>query len=295
MRSWLLLFAIWLGACAPSYAVDGDPSWPARLEFVYPGTKFVAMLDGAVLEATEGMKATVETGHGGHLFEIHAVKGLFKTEKIADLTIDLPGGWITRATWTGGELKILGQTPQPGWAPKPATAPAPADAPVAAATVQSTTVTTTTTTGAAPAGESVSMRIGMSGMPGMGMNVQMSDQATVTVQETTTVTTKVSTPDLPSAPAAVPVPTRPSKLTVLSEEGMCTVTLDGRERLELPMSGIDEMATGTVFDLLPGRYLLKIEGFDVWYEGPLDVGSGEEIKVRTEPGRFEILARNPLP
>lgn len=299
-----LLLAIWLGAFAFSYAAEGDPTWPARLEFVYSGAKLMAKLDGATLEATEGMKATVEVGHGGHLLEIYEMKGLFKAEKIADRSIDLPGGWITRATWTGGELKILGQSPQPGWAARlnetaAAVAVQEPDAiPLASSTTTTVSRTTTTTTsGVAPGTESVSMRVEIAELPGMAVSMQVSGQKTVTRHEATTIATNssASSSALRSVDPPVVAPVRPSKLTLLSEEGMCTVHLDGRERLELPMSGIDELASGTIFDLLPGRYLLKIEGFDVWYEGPLDVGSGEEIKVRTEPGRFEILARNPLP
>lgn len=87
----------------------------------------------------------------------------------------------------------------------------------------------------------------------------------------------------------------PSKIIFMSEEGMCDVYIDGQKKASLPMSGIDEMARATVFDLSPGTYHIKIEGFEVWYEGTLRVNPGEEIKIKVEPGQFRIISRSPLP
>ncbi len=50
----------------------------------------------------------------------------------------------------------------------------------------------------------------------------------------------------------------------------------------------------TILGLKLGKYLIKIEGFEVWYQGKLQVGSGENIKIRTEPCTFEIIGRDPI-
>lgn len=86
----------------------------------------------------------------------------------------------------------------------------------------------------------------------------------------------------------------PSKIVILSSEGMCDVYLDGKKRVSLPLSGIDEMATATIYDIKPGTYHIKIEGFEVWHEGTLKLNPGEEIKIRVEPKKFEIIGRTKI-
>lgn len=86
----------------------------------------------------------------------------------------------------------------------------------------------------------------------------------------------------------------PSRLIFLSEEGMCDIFIDGEKvaAIELPM--IDEIGKAEIEDLSPDTYLVKVEGFDVWYDGKLDVGSGEEIKIKVEPDHFEIISRKSI-
>ena len=133
------------------------------------------------------------------------------------------------------------------------------------------------------------------GLPGMGagsVTMQVSGMSgQESVEETVTVTSTVMEPGDEPAPV---VGTSPSKLSFMSEQGMCTVYLDGSQRLELPLSGIDEMAKDSIFDLKPGSYQIKVEGFETWYEGVLQVGPGEEVKIRVEPQQFTIIGRNPL-
>ncbi len=98
----------------------------------------------------------------------------------------------------------------------------------------------------------------------------------------------------PAATSTIQVESGPSKIVILSSEGMCDVYLDGQKRASLPLSGIDEMATATIYDIKPGTYHIKIEGFDAWYDGTLTVGSGEEIKIKAEPKSFKIIGRSKI-
>ncbi len=290
-------------------AQEARPDLPARLEFIYTDMKHIARLDGSPLEATDGMKVVSETSHGKHLLEIYAVKGLFKVELLGSEDLELPGGYITRVTLQGDEAKVLDRTPTEQLLRlSRETTPS-----------GSTTVTTTTTTQALP-GEQVQLSVGMSGIAGVGtsttgtasvgvtstggagtgvsssgtagiggvgISMQMTGMGTqVTEQSTVTTTTEITTSAEPD---------RLSRLVFISDEGMCEIYLDGKKKLELPMSGIDEAATGTIFDLKPGSYLLKIEGFEIWYDGTISIGSGEEIKIKAEPSSFQIVARNRLP
>ncbi|MFA7331861.1 MAG: hypothetical protein WC326_12400 [Candidatus Delongbacteria bacterium] len=265
-------------ACGRASAA-GDPTKPARLEFVYPGPGLMARLDGQNLTPVEG-RCMTEVGAGRHLLEVYKQTGMFKADKVADTTVELPGAMITRITFKDGQLLVLDTIPVPGAVTPPTAAPAP----------QATTTTTTRTVRSQAPAEQVTLNMGMPGM-GMGsVTMQVSGMNEGIVEETVTTTTS-GLPEESDSPA---VPLRPSKLTFLSAEGMCTVYLDGKKRAELPLSGIDEMATATIFDVQPGAYQLKVEGFEVWYEGVLQVGSGEEVKLRVEPQSFKLIGRNPL-
>jgi hypothetical protein len=270
----------------------GNPNLPARLEFIYSSTKFAAKIDGQDLTPGEGMKIVQEFSPGKHMVDIFAIKGLFKIEPFGSTTIDLPGGYLTRAVLKDGVLQVLDNVPLPGTVP----AAQPVPAPVAAPETVVTTTTVTTRTAGTPVAtptQTVTMGLGMPGMENMGVTMNVSGMESSSTMQTEETVTTVTT----NAPVAVvaPVQQRPSKLVFLSEEGMCTVYIDGKKRTELPMSGIDEMATATVFDLMPGKYQLKVEGFEVWYDGIFTVGSGEEIKLRVEPNSLTEIGRNPLP
>jgi hypothetical protein len=262
-------------------AETGDPAKPARLEFIYATPGFMARLDGQNLQPNQETRCVTEVGAGKHLLEVYKQTGLFKAEKVADTTVELPGAMITRLTFREGKVVVLDTVPVPG-------AATPQAAPAAAPAQTTTTVTTRTVRGQAPA-ETVTMNVGVPGMGGVALEVGGMTSTGYVEEETTTTTTR----EAEEAPAVEAAP-RPSKLSFMSEQGMCTIYLDGSKRLELPLSGIDEMAKGSIFDLMPGNYLIKVEGFEVWYEGVLKVGSGEELKIRVEPQQFKVIARNPL-
>lgn len=291
MKRITLLLALLLGFAlqALAQAPVGNPALPARLELSFADMKHMARMDGQNLDPGAEMKLVQEFSHGKHIVEILAVKGLFKLEPAGETILDLPGGYLTRARLKGGVLQVIDTIPLPG------TAPVAAPAPVVEPVIQQVTTTTVTTTTGAPAApaQTVTLGMGVPGMQGMGVTMNVSGlEASSSIQTQETVTTVTSTPVAAPAPVA---PARASKIVFLSEEGMCTVYIDGKKRTELPMSGIDEMASATVFDIMPGRYQLKVEGFDVWYEGILTVGSGEQIKLRVEPESFTEIDRSPLP
>lgn len=240
-------------------AVQGDPNKPGRLEFAFTGKQMIALLvDGQNIQATDDLKAAVELAHGRHKVQIERITGMFKSTTELDTLIEIPGGYIVRAEYKNKKLNIFEIVPIPSAAGSTA--------------ATATTAKTTTTTG---------MKVSADLGQGMGsMKMEISDE----------------TPDEAGrASASAPEPsTALSKVMVMSAEGMCDIYLDGVKKLSLPMTDIDGMASGTIFDVRPGTYHLKIEGFGVWYEGALKVNPGEDIKIKAEPRKFEIIGRSKI-
>lgn len=272
----------------------GDPNHEGRLEFTYSGMGYMAKIDGESLDATNGMKAIMALSHGKHHLQIYKIKGMFSADLVREEKLFIPGGYIVRATLsTEGKLDVYDHVPIPGLninPPQPEAVP-----PVPESTTSTTTTTVTSSTGLPS--ESVSFSIGVGNesistsmtMPGISTGMAVSEQTTVT----TTTTGSMTTP--PPQPVAPVIQNRPSRIVLMSEKGMADVYLDGEEKGDLPLAMIDEMSKLTIWDINPGSYLLKVEGFEVWYSGTIKVGSGEEIKIKVEPNEFKIIGRNPLP
>jgi len=81
------------------------------------------------------------------------------------------------------------------------------------------------------------------------------------------------------------------KLIIFSNEGMCDVFLDGQKKASLKLAMINSSSQVEIDEIEPGTYLLKIEGFDTWYEDKITIKAGEEIKIKTEKQKTEILDR----
>jgi len=81
------------------------------------------------------------------------------------------------------------------------------------------------------------------------------------------------------------------KLIIFSNEGMCDIFLDGKKKASLRLAMINSSSQVEIEDVEPGTYLLKIEGFEVWYEDKITIRAGEEIKIKTEKQKTEILGR----
>ncbi len=287
----IVLLAVFM--CSNAVIADeiGDPNHPGRLEFIYPDHKLMAKIDGMDLEPTEGMKATIELSHGKHLLQIFKMKGMFKAETIIEENVHVAGGHITRVTIKNNTLDVIETAPIPGMIPETTKPPESTKAEPAG----SATTTTTTTTMTAESTENVSTSLG-AGNANVNIAVNMPGMSTkTTVTEQTTTTMKTTESTAPPTTEPIKVDTRYSKVIFMSSEGMADIYIDGKKKLELPMSGIDEMAKATWFDVKPGVYLIKIEGFDVWYDGKLKVGPGEEIKINVEQNLFDIISRETMP
>jgi hypothetical protein len=129
-------------------------------------------------------------------------------------------------------------------------------------------------------GSSSSTQVTAGGMGGMGMSMQVHEQSSAQQSQPTMTMQEEK---------------KPSKITFLSEEGMCEIYWDGKMVIDMDMSDIDEMARGVIDNIDPGTYHLKIEHFmDEWYNGKFEVGSGEHIKIRIDPGTFDIIARDSM-
>ncbi len=282
----LLVFAV---AGFAQSSITGDTNNLGRLEFVYPDTKNVVLVDGIVVEAQDGLKSVMELSHGKHLFQIYAIKGLLKKELVSEEKLNIPGGYIVRATLKDGKISVIDTVPIPGLViTEPETSPDKAEAALVNSKTSTTVVTTNESTSlamgmtAGVASDQTKVTLQMQGMNSMNSGVTATEQTTITSTENTSLVEPIFTYSQPM---------RLSRIAVMSEEGNCKIYLDGQKKLELGFGDNDQMAYGKIIDVMPGTYLLKIEGSDVWYEGKLDVGSGEVVKIRTEPGKMDVVSR----
>ncbi len=292
------LIYIFLGVFAlSSFAIaqpSGDPNHAGRFELTYSDHTHMVKVDGKNLDATDGMMAVMRLSHGKHHLQIYKIKGIFSADLASETKLFIPGGYIVRATLTKGALDVFDHVPIPGLK---LNQPAPELTIPVAETTTSTTTTTVTTSSTGIADETVSISMGFGGesistsmkLPGASAGISVTEQTTVT-----TTTTGSTTPVPPTHPMPV-VENRPSNIVLISEKGMADVYLDGENKGELDLAMIDEMSKLTIWDVNPGSYLLKVEGFEVWYNGTIKVGSGEEIKIKVEPNQFKVIGRSRLP
>lgn len=278
--------------------VKGDPNHKARLEFIYTDYKHMVKIDGADLEPSDGMKAVMEVNHGKHLFQLFVMKGMFKADNVNEERIHLPGGYITRISIKEKVFDVFETVPVPGLVLSTEPPQATPGESSLSTTTSTTMIHTKSSSRVDDNGASIKINGGDSNMsfsmkmPGMNSEGKVTEESSITTTFTETITSSQSRIE-PIEP--IKAVSRPSKLTFMSDEGSCEIYLDGERKLELGFGGIDEMTKATIYDVSPGDYLLKIEGFDVWYEGKLHVKSGEEIKFVIEPNKFKIIGRTPLP
>jgi len=218
---------------------------------------------------------------------------MLSSEVVAEDYINIPGGYIVRVSFKNSIIDVFETVPIPGLnLSQTESMQTITTESQPAITTTSTTVTTTSSTTRegilielSAGREKTPISLPIPGVTGITNSMEMVE---------TTVTTTTTGTATPAKPIIVSTPQRLSKITFMSEKGMCDIYLDGQQKLELPIGNIDELAKSTIYDVKPSTYLLKIVGFELWYEGKLKVGSGEEVKIRVEPESFKIIGRNPL-
>ncbi len=241
---------------------SGDPNRESILEFTYdPRVMLVTLVDGKMLEAREGeLMAQVKLNHGNHLISIEKMKGLFKSEKLLDTTIFLPGGTITRTRMKDNKLEVFAvdQIATPAYAE--------------------------TTTHQMPTGDFETETTGTASEMGQMMTESM---------EILKKTTEAVVPSTTSKPQPLnqTVAKRKSLLVIMSKTGLCEIYIDGEEKANIGVTPIDGLGKAEI-ELDAGNYLLMIDGFGVWFENTIEVGNGEIIKMRAEPDEVKILGRS---
>ncbi|MBZ0244220.1 MAG: CsgG/HfaB family protein, partial [Bacteroidales bacterium] len=240
---------------------SGDPSREGVFEFTYnPREMLATLIDGKMLQAREGeLMASMKLNHGNHLVTVEKIKGLFKSEKLLDTTIFIPGGMVTRARMNDGKLEIFGVDPL--------------------AKTESTYTEIDYTTY-----ESASQPVQSDEMSNM-----MNESVNVMLETSERLVNAAERPQ--PIPQQRPVAKRKSTLLILSETGLCEIYIDGEERASIGVTPIDGLGRAEI-ELDAGNYLLKIDGFSVWYDEMINVGNGEIIKIRAEPDEVKIMGRS---
>jgi len=240
---------------------NGDPSREGVFEFTYnPRVMLVTLIDGKMLQARDGeLMASTKLNHGSHLITVEKMKGLFKSEKLLDTTIFIPGGMLTRARMNDGKLEIFGVDP------------------LAKAENPYTEIEFVTY-------ENTSQPVQSNDMSSM-----MNETVNVVLETSERL---INTTERPQPiPQERPVAKRKSTLLILSETGLCEIYIDGEERASIGVTPIDGLGRAEI-ELDAGNYLLKIDGFRVWFDDMIKVGNGEIIKIRAEPDEVKILGRS---
>lgn len=240
---------------------SGDPSREGVFEFTYnPRVMLATLIDGKLLQAREGeLMASTKLNHGNHLVTVEKIKGLFKSEKLLDTTIFIPGGMVTRARMNDGKLEIFGVDP------------------LAKAENSSTEIDYVTY-------ESTSQPVQPNDVSSM-----MNETVNVMLETSDRLINAAERPQ--PIPQQRPVAKRKSTLLILSETGLCEIYIDGEERASIGITPIDGLGRAEI-ELDAGNYLLKIDGFSVWFDEMINVGNGETIKIRAEPDEVKILGRS---
>ena len=240
---------------------NGDPSREGVFEFTYnPRVMLVTLIDGKMLHARDGeLMASTKLNHGSHLITVEKMKGLFKSEKLLDTTIFIPGGMLTRARMNEGRLEIFGVDPL-------------------AKTENSYNEIDYVTY------ENTSQPVQSNDVSSM-----MNETVNVVLETSERL---INTTERPQPiPQERPVAKRKSTLLIMSETGLCEIYIDGEERASIGVTPIDGLGRAEI-ELDAGNYLLKIDGFRVWFDEMINVGNGEIIKIRAEPDEVKILGRS---
>ncbi|MCK9451001.1 MAG: CsgG/HfaB family protein [Bacteroidales bacterium] len=240
---------------------NGDPSREGLFEFTYnPRVMLVTLIDGKMLQARDGeLMASTKLNHGNHLITVEKMKGLFKSEKLLDTTIFIPGGMVTRARMNDGKLEIFGVDPL-------------------VKTENSYTEI-----------EYVTYENSSQPVQSNEVSNMMNETVNVVLETSERLINTTERPQPISQER--PIAKRKSTLLILSETGLCEIYIDGEERASIGVTPIDGLGRAEI-ELDAGNYLLKIDGFSVWFDEMINIGNGEIIKIRAEPDEVKILGRS---
>ena len=78
---------------------------------------------------------------------------------------------------------------------------------------------------------------------------------------------------------------------IRSQTGLCSVVLNDRQRLDLPLPTPEGPARGNFFALAPGRHRIVVKSFFTWHDRFVDVGPGELLEIQVEPRSFAVTTR----
>ncbi len=91
-----------------------------------------------------------------------------------------------------------------------------------------------------------------------------------------------------TALALISAPVFATNIIIISDEGWCTILLDGNEVGEIPLND-DKVVVENIF---PGSYELKVhDAFNkLWYQDTIKVPDVKNMVIQIEPDSFEVLA-----
>lgn len=261
----LILVVILLISTSALSQTLGLPGQNGQLKFKFSDSNLTVMVDGITLIPDGNKEAFLEFNHGPHLIQVYTHTKNKVEKLLIEAVLFIPGGYLVETTYTKMGLVITNSTPIGG---------------TTAGTGGSLKMQTTTTT------SSTTFQISSSET---GISAEITTSSGGTTGNMSSGTTSKSTTQQPRKKPAL------SNLLFISQEGMCEVYLDGILKAELDIPDIDEMSHATIKGIKPNTYLIRIESVGaVWYDGKITIDSGEEIKIRVEPGKFKIISRKPI-
>ncbi|MCC7431286.1 hypothetical protein IT568_10610 [bacterium] len=233
---------------------------PSDLEVSSEIMTAALFIDGEIIQSDGNGKLTTEIAAGKH--KIKVTKGIFPPKTVFENFIDFPGGSVIRAEIDKkGEFKIFSVTPKPS-AQKTTTTK-----------IEPQTENSNSTT------ETVTQKIGFGGLL---PEIEINQSVTTSDNSFSTSASSVKTREVVEQGFA--------DLVFFSEEGGCDIYIDGKKKKSMGLA-FDNKAEIKGLKA-PGTYKLKIEGWEVWYDGTISVNPDEVVKIQIEHDKFEILSRN---
>jgi TolB-like protein len=95
--------------------IRADKNRPGRFEFTFINLEgYSVSIGGKTLHPKEGVRGSIELKHGRYEFRIDRVNGMFNSEPVFQTGVDIPGGYIVRATYKDDKFTIFETVRMPG-------------------------------------------------------------------------------------------------------------------------------------------------------------------------------------